>query len=149
MYMGDLSKDNIVWNKKRLLYSSVPSNRPQVVGNLPANAGDAGASSLMGRKMRRAVKRWLNHLTGQFFWACVYLWPDLSLLFPQETCFRALLSDACASLHQDGLQHRAVWAAWHHLLWGGATSFLSSQESFCACAVFLDLLTSEVVTFSL
>ena len=64
MYMGDLSKDNIVWNKKRLLYSSVPSNRPQVVGNLPANAGDAGASSLMGRKMRRAVKRWLNHLYG-------------------------------------------------------------------------------------
>ena len=27
MYMGDLSKDNIVWNKKRLLYSSVPNNR--------------------------------------------------------------------------------------------------------------------------
>ena len=27
MYMGDLSKDNIVWNKRRLLYSSVPNNR--------------------------------------------------------------------------------------------------------------------------
>ena len=26
MYMGDLSKDNIVWNKKGFLYSSVPNN---------------------------------------------------------------------------------------------------------------------------
>ena len=145
MYMGDLSKDNIVWNKRRLLYSSVPNNRlPRWCSGEESacQCRRQRAPSLTRRKMRRAVKRWLNHLTGQFFWACVYLWPDLSLLFPQETCFRALLSDACASLHQDGLQHRAVWAAWHHLLWGGATSFLSSQESFCACAVFLDLLTS-------
>ena len=35
-----------------------------MVKNLPASAGDTGASSLTRRKVRRAVKRWLNHLYG-------------------------------------------------------------------------------------
>ena len=67
MYMGDLSKDNIVWNKKRLLYSSVPNNRlPRWCSGEESacQCRRQRAPSLTRRKVRRAVKRWLNRLYG-------------------------------------------------------------------------------------
>ena len=146
MYMGDLSKDNIVWNKKRLLYSSVPNNRlPRWCSGKESACQCRRHRSILlneeeGEESREEVVK--SSLRGSSS-GPVFIFGRISLSFS----------------HRRPVSGRS-WAMPVHLFTRMDSStelcgllgiiccevvpppFLSSKESFCACAVFLDLFRS-------
>ena len=78
----------------------------------------------------------LDHLHGAVlpgFW-----WPVILFAwFWVPVWYNSILPCVCASLSQDGFQHRGLWEGWHHLLWSGAPPFWTPKEAFCSQGVSL------------
>ena len=88
-------------------------------------------SSLMGR---RAPARWPITYIEHFFWACVSLWPIISLLSQHLTCLRSLLGMHAHLLAKKDSSTEAYGKV-DNIPYGLAPFPLTPKETFCACVV--------------